>query len=441
MSRRLEPREGWILLGVLAALVAVAVPQLGSEPWPFRPSSVHPHGLLGPVARAGHERWDLGLVRTPGMLAGLLVAAVAIAAWRLRTWPRWLGLGLCTAVAVLLLVPAVLLQVGLREATAPWFHDNDSTYQIELAGDLVLHGHNPYGHDYSHSGLERFYSRNGTEPPPSAHPEVALRHFAYFPGTALTAAVWRVLPAPLDDYRFFVLVATLAMLFATLLVRAPPLAQLAGGAALAANPLAVRAAWFGTADAPALLCLVLAVAFVTRRRPVWAAAMLGFAVLLKQFALVALPFLALMLLAQGTARPALKRAAAVFVAIVLVGLLPFFAADPAAFWHDTIAYGAGTYRIVGYGLSSLLLRAHLVSRYGYYPFAILVLLVWLPVTVWLLLQQRRDGRLWTGMAAFAVSIFVLVFVARVFQTSYLIWPFTGVVLAVLLAASPLPRRP
>ena len=45
------------------------------------------------------------------------------------------------------------------------------------------------------------------------------------------------------------------------------------------------------------------------------------------------------------------------------------------------------------------------------------------------------------MAAFAVSIFVLVFVARVFQTSYLVWPFTGGVLAALLAATPTPRRP
>src|SRR5207253_1472120 len=161
-------------------------------------------------------------------------------------------------------------------------------------------------------------------------PEVALRHFAYFPGTALTAAAWRVLPAPLDDYRFFVLLTTLAMLFATLLVRAPPLAQLAAGAALAANPLAVRAAWFGTADAPALLCLVLAVAFVTRRRPVAAAALLALAVLLKQFALVALPFVALMLVAQGTARPALKRAAVVFAAIVLAGMLPFLVVSPAA---------------------------------------------------------------------------------------------------------------
>ena len=39
--------------------------------------------------------------------------------------------------------------------------------------------------------------------------QVALHHFAYFPGTALTAAVWTVLPEPLSDYRFFVLLFTL----------------------------------------------------------------------------------------------------------------------------------------------------------------------------------------------------------------------------------------
>ncbi len=60
-------------------------------------------------------------------------------------------------VCAMLLVPAVLLQVGLRDATAPWYFTNDSTYQIEIAGDLILDGDNPYGHDYGDSGLERFY--------------------------------------------------------------------------------------------------------------------------------------------------------------------------------------------------------------------------------------------------------------------------------------------
>ena len=181
-----------------------------------------------------------------------------------RSWPRWAGIGLAGLVCAMLLVPAVLLQVGLRDATEPWYFTNDSTYQIELAGDLVLDGHDPYGHDYDGSGLERFY--------PAAHdqlPEYAARfdHFAYFPGVALTAAAWRLAPSPFDDYRIFVLLATLALLPAALLFPGALHVRLAAGAALAANPLIVHGAWFGTADAPALLALVLAFALLDSRAP------------------------------------------------------------------------------------------------------------------------------------------------------------------------------
>ena len=37
-------------------------------------------------------------------------------------------------------------------------------------------------------------------------------------------------------------------------------------------------------------------------------------------------------------------------------LLPFLIADPVAFYDDTDRYGAGTYRIVGYGLSAILVE-------------------------------------------------------------------------------------
>ena len=49
------------------------------------------------------------------------------------------------------------VQVGPRDATAPWYFTNDSTYQIEIAGDPILDGDSPYGHDYGDSGLENFY--------------------------------------------------------------------------------------------------------------------------------------------------------------------------------------------------------------------------------------------------------------------------------------------
>ena len=100
--------------------------------------------------------------------------------------------------------------------------------------------------------------------------EVALEHFAYFPGSLLLAAPWRLLPEPFADYRLLVLLCTLAGLAAALAFRAPLAWRLWIGALLVCNPIAVRSAWFGQNDAPSLLLLVLAFALVTRRRFGWA---------------------------------------------------------------------------------------------------------------------------------------------------------------------------
>jgi uncharacterized membrane protein len=124
----------------------------------------------------------------------------------------------------------------------------------------------------------------------------------------------------------------------------------------------------------------------------------------------------------------------VLAGVVIATALPFLIADPQAFWDDTIAYGADTYRIVGYGLSALLLNLGLLDdRFGYYPFLPLAVFVWLPVTAWLLVAQRRSAVLWTGAAGFAISILLLLFLSRVFQNSYLFWPLTALALAWLLA--------
>jgi Glycosyltransferase family 87 len=435
---RLGRGETWALLGTLAALVLINAPEIGSDPWPFRPAAADPTGVLAPLVRAADEEWDRDVVRAPAVVAGLLVAlAAAAATWRARLWPRSFGIALATVVLALLLVPAVLLQVGLRQATAPWLYTNDSTYQIELGGELILDGENPYGHDYSSSGLQRFYPAVGAK----AEEQVALEHFAYFPGTALTAAAWRLLPEPFDDYRVLVLLATLACFFAVLLFRAPPAWTLAVGAVIAASPLAVRAAWFGTADAPSILCLVLAIALLTRSRYVAAAGLLGAAVLLKQFALVALPFFVAMLIARQVPRDTLWKAGAAFGGVVVAGFLPFLIADPGALWDDTVAYGASTYRIIGYGLAGLLVRAGVIEdRFDPYPFVLLAVLFWLPLTAGLVWNQLRSPTLWLGAAGFSISIFVLFFLARVFQTSYLVWPLVGTALAALLAATERPER-
>jgi len=437
LDGRLSPAGAWGLLGVLLALIAFNLPELGSDPWPFRPGTVDPTGILAPLVRAAGEEWDVGIARAACFLAGLAVALVA--AWALRRrgdWPAWTGTALAVGVALALLLPSTLLQIGLRESTDPWFFTNDSTYQIEIAGDAILDGENPYGHDYRFSGMERFYSFDGSASERIRQREVPLVHYAYFPGTAITSAVWRaIVPTPFDDYRVFILLATLGGLFAVLAFRGPLEWRLALGALVVANPIAVRSAWFGQNDAPALTLTILAFALATRGRFRWAAAALAGAVLFKQFALIALPFLALMLIKQKVPRPELKRAAAVFAAVLAAAILPFLIASPSAFWEDTVEFGAGTYKIVGYGLSAMLIRAGILDdRSGTYPFALIALLTWLPLTAYLLVQVHRAHDLWTAAAAFTISILVLLFIGRTFNNYYLVWPFTGAVIAAAIAA-------
>ena len=433
MSTRLVRAEVWVLLGVLGALALVLVPDLGSQPWPFRPDRVEPHGLLGPLVRLAGREWDLGVPRAAALLAVLIVAVTVLACWRSSRLHAWAAAAVAALVVVLLLAPAALLAVGLRDATEPWQFTNDSTYQIELAGELVLDGETPYGHDWNGSGLERFYGAAGFEGDPRR--QVALTHFAYFPGTPLTAAVWRLLPTPLDDYRLFVLLGTLAAAGIVLLFPGALAWRLAGAAVVAANPLAVRASWFGTADMPSVALVLLAFALALRRHPAGAAAALAGALLLKQFALVAIPFVALLLLQAGLSRRELVRAGIVFLGVLVAGFAPFLLADAGALWDDTVAYGTGTYRIIGYGLAGLLVGAGIVERDGDYPFAILALLAWIPATAWLLLGQARAREPWRAAAGFAVSIFILLWLSRVLQNSYLVWPLCALVVAFLLAAA------
>jgi Glycosyltransferase family 87 len=439
MSERLSPAGAWALVGVLFVLIAITLPELGSDPWHFRPGAVDPQGPLAPLVRAAGEEWDLGIPRAACFVAGLLCGAAAmLLIARPRAWSKSLAVALILAVGLLVTAPATLLQLGLRDATAPWFFTNDSTYQIEQGGDLLLDLDNPYGHDYRESGLERFYTRDGSVSERVREKEVALEHFAYFPGTIYVSAAWRLLPNPLDDYRLLMLVCNLLMLPVALAFRGPLSVRLALGALLVCNPIAIRSAWFGQNDAPSLLLLVLAFALVSRRRFGWAAASLAGAILLKQFALVGAPFLALMI--WKIDRDELKSAALVFGAVLAAGILPFLIADPVAFYEDTIKYGAGTYRIVGYGLSAILIRMHILSdRDGSYPFALIALLTWVPLTVWLLLAQRRAQELWIGAAGFALSILWLMFIGRTFNNYYLVWPMTGAVIAALFACAPSSR--
>ena len=219
----------------------------------------------GPLVRAADGTWDLGVVRTPAVLAG--AARRRGRGRRLASAARWRPWRRCVALCVA--VDRADRRARRRCsrsgcATRPRRGSTSTTRRTRSSSPatLVRHGHDPYGHDYARLRA-RALLQPATAPcrrrPSTRRSRCA--HFAYFPGTALTAAAWSVLPAPLDDYRLLVLLATLGCFFAVLALRraAAVAARRRARRSRRARSL-VRGAWFGTADAPALLALVLAFA-------------------------------------------------------------------------------------------------------------------------------------------------------------------------------------
>ena len=83
------------------------------------------------------------------------------------------------------------------------------------------------------------------------------------------------------------------------------------------------------------------------------------------------------------------------------------------------------------------MRTDIVAdRKAAYPFGLITLLTWVPLTLWLLRAQWRAPEIWLGAAGFAISILWLMFIGRTFNNYYLIWPLVGAIIAALLAVAP-----
>jgi hypothetical protein len=151
-------------------------------------------------------------------------------------------------VAVLVLAPSTLLQLGLRDATAPWFHTNDSAYQIERRRALARRQRLPLLGAGALLHARRYGLPGGAQPGGGAAPLRVL------PGSALTAAPWRLLPAPWDDYRLLVLIAALTSGLVMLLFAAPsPCLLAASEPAMGRPPESSADAAQTAAQAPATL--------------------------------------------------------------------------------------------------------------------------------------------------------------------------------------------
>jgi hypothetical protein len=124
-------------------------------------------------------------------------------------------------------------------------------------------------------------------------------------------------------------------------------------------------------------------------------------------------------------------------AVPAATILPFFLANPGAFWTDVVLYASGgvadAYPIAGYGFGEILYALHIIGRRtDSFPFAIFQVAAAAPVLWFTGRAFLRRPTLAHWMAGYALLLLAVTFFARFFNDSY-----AALILTLLLCALPL----
>jgi hypothetical protein len=378
-----------------------------------------------------HERYGIGLalVATAVLVALLVLLKTTTAHWHLKLWGVSL-LGALTAFAPTLIGIVVRERVGLTM-------EHDGLVQLESAVDRLLKGQPIYAVDWSNTPLAAYNWELGPGPNPALH------HLAYYPLTVLVGIPFRLLTDALGvafDYRLVLIAFGILGLVAILALPITRERRFLLITAIYASPLITLFLWSGRTDIQFLAVVLLTLALLSRGHPTLAAGALGVAVALKPFAWVAVPFLLLVLVIRWRADHSRRDLAASLAALALTPaatILPFFLANPGAFWTDVVLYTSGgvadAYPIAGYGFGDLLYTLHIITRRtDSFPFVIFQLAAVVPV-LWLSARAfLRRPTMARWMAGYAYVLFAFTFFARFFNDNY-----AAVVITLLLCVLPL----
>ncbi|MHB8572693.1 MAG: glycosyltransferase family 87 protein [Candidatus Dormibacteria bacterium] len=362
---------------------------------------------------------------TPRLLPALLLAAVAVLclagyalAGRARR-PGRIRFALLIAVVLAFLVGPQAFIIWQRPHLGPGRHlINDGVPQLEVAGNLLLHGIDPYGYDYSNTPMEDAWVQDLLDNP-------GWRHFPYPPLSLLEAAGGVLLLGSAFDARLLFIPALLLWSACLHLLGRDDDEGLAFMVLGVANPLYFIDFLTGNNDVVFLCWVYLAWVLLQRGRLGWSGISMGLAIAGKQTALLlVLPHLLMCWRRPATAR---ARVSAVAGMTLTAGalILPFALWNLHAYVADTVSYfsagGPSNYPVHGFGFGAMLLNLGVIpSRWDYYPFVLWQAAAGLPVllagALWVWRRPTRARFFaWTGILVLVVSFF-----HRAFHENYLV---------------------
>jgi hypothetical protein len=377
----------------------------------------------------GHFGIWLPLISTVTWIGLLLLVIGTPDRWRLKL------VGIC-GLAVLTAIAPTLLSIVERPGFGLTI-EHDGMLQLESAVDRLLQGRPIYGADWSNTPMASIHWHLT----PGQNP--ALHHLVYYPLAVLVGVPFRLLTASLHmpfDYRMVLLSFAVLGLGAIAVLPIAAERRFLVITAIYVSPLITLYLWSGRNDIEFLALVLVTLALLARGHLTLAAGALGVAIALKPFALTAAPFLLLVLFIRWRAnrsRRDLTLGLLALGAVPAATILPFFLANPGAFWTDVVLYAGGgipdAYPIAGYGFSEILYDLHVIGRRtDSFPFAILQFAAVAPLLWWTGRAFLQRPTLARWMMGYALSLLAFTFFARFFNDSH-----ATLVLTLLLCAIPL----
>jgi photosystem II stability/assembly factor-like uncharacterized protein len=369
-------------------------------------------------------------------LAAAVVAAAAVSAWRFALAPshRERLLWLSVLVVLLILLPE-LLAIATQGPNAVV---HDGILLTDSAADRLLHGLNPYGHDYIDAPQVR--RAFVIEAPVNW----GLGHYVYPPGLILLDVPLKLLKSPSVNMTWLWPPALGLLCLSAYSLGRTDTERLACVAAVVLNPGFLI---FFTQHYNDLLLLVpalAAVAFASRGRGISAGILLGLALCIKQSAVIFAP-LTLLLVYRHAGRSAASRLLLAAGATAAVIMAPFLAWSPGAFIQDTASFffssGTDNDPIRGYGLTGILLHLGVIpNQWSPFPSGTIELAFLVPITIAAFAHLRRSfswSAFWLWMAAQALAIF---FFGRLMAPNYFQLFVTLLALGLLVRLPEGPQR-
>lgn len=377
--------------------------------WLFAGSAVFAFVLWRVSNLSAHRDWGRDSI------AGyVLMALAAFVLSVVRPRRELLARAILTAVAlvVVAIVPMALM-IAARAQGNPEYHVLPEVSVIERAGQLVVHGRDPYVADVVDGHL-----RGAVRGEPRYE-----AFFPYFP--AMTAfgvpSAFHGLGA-LGDGRVWMAAFTFGLLLVGLwLARAPPDRALRAVQVMCVLPTGAIFIAGGGDDLPVLAISLVSVAAVAHRRVLTSSAAFGLAMAMK---LTAWPLaaLSLFIVRDSEGRRATRRMAAIMAGIVAVFVVPFAVWDPRTFLANTIEFPLGLSGVnspaasplPGHIIVTLVPSAHRVLLVGLFVVGA-PLLAW-----WLWRRPPRDVAAVCRVAA--VVTIVVMCVAPATRVGYIVYP-------------------